>query len=280
MLCGLAIRKAVARYNKKRARELKHDKFRDVTMSAFDRLGNRLEGKGRTIIYAITAAIALAVLFSVWSWWSRRHTDEARRALGRAIEIAEAPVTPSPSPGSTTPSFSNERERAQKAAEEFQKVADKYNDPYREIARYLAATNRLTIDRNRGLSELEALSKSSNSEIAARAKFALAQAKEADGQYDVAASLYSALAKEKESVVPTDTANLRLASVYEKQGKKNEAVDILFRLVEAARKAQGKDGKPAPQSAAAREAAQKLEKLDPARFAQLPPEPLADNLSL
>lgn len=274
-------KKTVARYSKKRARELKHDKFRDATMNAFDLLGNRLEGKGRTIIYAIAAVVALAVLISVWSWWSNRHTDEARRALGRAIEIAETPVTPSPSPGATTPSFPSERERAQKAADEFQKVADKYSDPYREIARYLAATNRLTIDRNRGMSELEALSKSSNSEIAARAKFALAQAREADRQYDAAAALYSELAKEKDSVVvPPDTANLRLASIYEKQGKKSEAVDILFRLVETARKAQGKDGKPAPQSAAAREAAQKLEKLDPSRFAQLPPEPLADNLSL
>ena len=109
----------MARYSKKRARELKHDKFRDATMNAFERVGDRLEGKGRYILYGIAAVIGLAVLISGWSWWSNRRADEARRALGRAIEIAQTPVTPSPSPGSTTPSFPNERERSQKAEDEF-----------------------------------------------------------------------------------------------------------------------------------------------------------------
>jgi len=264
--------------SKKRARELKHDRFRDATMGAFDHLGDRLEGKGRTILYALGAVIALAVLAYVWSLWSERRASEARHALGQAIEIAEANVSASPVPGSTALTFPSERERAQKAVEEFQKVANKYPDPYREVARYLAATQLLTVDRNRGLSELEAISRSGSREVAARAKFALAQAKEADGQYDAAAALYNELLKEKETVVPNDSVNLRLAFVYEKQGKKAEAADILFRLVEAARSAQGKDGKPAPQSAAAREAAEKLETLDPARYAQLPPEPRPSNL--
>jgi tetratricopeptide (TPR) repeat protein len=274
--------KDVARYSKtskKRARELKHDRFRDATISAFDRLGDRFAGKGRTILYAIAAVVALAALAGLWSWWSGRRADEARRALGQAIEISEAPVSASPPPGSTTPSFTNERERAEKAVKEFEQVAARYGDPYREIARYFMAVNLLTVDRNRGLSDLEAISKIDNRDVAARAKFALAQVKEADGQYDAAAALYRELGGEKEPVVSSDTVNLRLAAVYEKQGKKNEAADILFRLIEAARKAQGKDGKPAPQqSATAREAAQKLETLDPARYAQLPPEPRANEL--
>ncbi len=268
----------MARTSKKRARELKHDRFRDATISAFDRLGDRFEGKGPTLLYAIAAVVALAVLVGLWSWWSGRRNDEARRALGKAIEIAEAPVSPSPPPDSTAPSFTNERERAEKAVKEFQQVAARYGDPYREIARYFAAVNLLTVDRNQGLGELEAISKSGNRDVAARAKFALAQANEADGQYDAAAALYRELAGEKEPVVSTDTVNLRLAAVYEKQNKKKEAVDILFQLAETARKAQGKDGKPAPASAAAREAAQKLETLDPARYAQLPPDPGANAL--
>ena len=263
----------MAKYNKKRARELKHDKFRDTTMGLFDRLGDRLEGKGRTLLYALAALIALGLIAGLWSWRSARKTDEARRALGRAIEITTAPVTPSPSPGATTLSFTNEKERAQKAIEEFQKVANKYSGTTRENAQYFIATNLLTVDHDKGISELEALTKSGDDKIATLAKFALAQAREADGQYDAAAALYSELAKKNNDFVSVETANLRLASVYNKQGKKKEAADLLFNIVQAARQAKDQDGKPAPQTAAAREAAEKLERIDPERHAQLPPEP-------
>lgn len=270
----------MARYQRKRARELKHDRFRDTTLNTVDKIGDRLEGKGRTILYAIGAVVLLAILFSTFSWWRGRKNDEARRALGRAIEIAEAPVTPSPSPGIKTPTFPTETARAQMAVEEFQKVANKYSDPYNEIARYFIATNLLTIDRAKGVSQLEGLSRSGDNKVAALSKFALAQAKEADAQYDAAAALYSDLAKQNSEFITAETANLRLATVDVKLDKKKEAADLLFNIVDTARKAKDQDGKPVPQSSAAREAAQQLEKIDPARFAQLPPEPSANDLAL
>ena len=264
----------MARYNKKRARELQHDRFRDTTLSIFDRLGDRLEGKGRTILYGIAGLVALIALAAIWSWYSARKTDEARRALGRAIEVASAPVsTTPPAPNSTELNFSTEKERAERAVKEFQAVAAKYGDPYREKARYFAAANLLTIDRVKGISELEALTKSSDKEVATLSKFALAQAKEEDAQYDAAAAIYAELAKQTDSIITPDVANLRLASVYEKQGKKKEAADLLFSIGEAARTAKDQDGKPRTTTTAERDALQKLEKLDPARFAQLPPEP-------
>lgn len=271
-LCGLARKKPVARYNKKRARELKHDRFRDTTMGLVDRLGNRLEGKGRSILYGIIALVVVAALVGFGVTWSRRKADEARRALGRAIAVATAPISSTPPPNSTGPSFTSEQERARKAIEEFQKVADKYGDPYHTEARYFIATNLLYVEREKALSELAELSKSSLNEVATLSKFALAQAKEGDGKYDEAAQLYSEIASQNGVVVTPETANLRLAIVYKKQNKKKEAADLLFNLVDAARKAKDKDGTPLPQSAAAREAATELQKLEPVRFAQLPPE--------
>jgi tetratricopeptide (TPR) repeat protein len=266
----------VARYNKKRARELRHDAFRDKTISAFDRLGDRLEGRGRTILYAIVGLVLLGILAGIFSAWRGKHADEARRALGRAIEIAEAPVSPTPQPNATGPTFASDKARAQRAVEEFQKVEAKYGDPYKSLAHYFRAANLLTTDRANGIKELEGLTHNGNDEVAARAKFALAQAHEGEGQLDQAAALYSELAKANTDTVPADTANLRLAAVYEKQGKKQEAADMLFRIVDTARKARDKDGKPVPIPAAARDAAARLERLDPARFAQLPPEPPRD----
>ena len=221
---------------------------------------------------------------SLYSWeygltWSRRKADEARRALGRGIAIASTPVTPtSPHPDPTS-SYATEQERAQKAIEEFQKVVAKYGDPYHTEARYFVATNLLYVDREKGISELTELSKSKFSDIATLARFALAQAKEADGKYDEAAQLYSQIASQNSVIITPETANLRLAMVYQKQGKKKEAADILFQIADAARKAKDTDGASLPLSAAAREATQELQKLDPDRFAQLPPEAPAAGLT-
>jgi len=269
----------LARY-KKRAQELKHDAFRDKTMGIVDRVANKLEGKGRTILYVLGAIVAIGLI--AWFWTSRadKKQQEAYRALGRAIEITSAPVTPSPSPGSTELNFPSEKDRADRAVKEFQAVAAKYGDPYRELARYFIAANKLVLNRSEAISELEGLSKSSNEEVAIMSKFALAQAKEEDGQYDAAAALYDELAKKNSAFVSSDTANLRLALIYEKQGKKKEAGDILFSIVDASRKAKDAEGKAKTASAAAREAATKLEKLDASRYAQLPPEPPPSDLPM
>jgi predicted negative regulator of RcsB-dependent stress response len=140
------------------------------------------------------------------------------------------------------------------------------------MARYFAANNLLKLDRPKAINELQTLTQSSETEVAMLAKFALAQTKEADNKLDEAAALYAELAKMNSPLITADTANLRLASVYEKQGKKKEAAELLFNIVEPARKARDKDGKPLPQPAAARQAAEKLEKIDPARYAQLTPD--------
>lgn len=267
----------MAKYKKKRARELQHDRFRDTTMSFFDRLGNALEGRGRTILYVLGGLLLASVLVVFFVKWSNKKSNEAAQALGRAINISKASISVVPVAGSSEPSFPTEHDRAQTAIAEFEKVAAKYGDPYRSESQYFIAANRLVLDRQKGMSELEALTRSGVDEVAALSKFALAQAKESDHQFDEAAQLYADLAKQNSPTVTAETANLRLAKVYKEQGKKKEAADLLFNIVDASRKAKGSDNQPLPVSAAAREAADELQKLDPDRYAQLPPEasPLA-----
>ena len=262
----------MAKYKKKRARELQHDRFRDTTMGFFDRLGNLLEGQGRTTLYGL-AGLLVASLLIVWFVnRSNSKSDEAEQALGRAITISKASVLAAPVAGSTEPSFASEQERAQTAIAEFEKVAAKYGDPYRSESQYFIAANRMLLDRPKAITELEALTKSDIAEVATLSKFALAQAKESDGKLDEAAQLYADLAKQNTPTVTAETANLRLAKVYAKQGKKKEAADLLFNIVDASRKAKGSDNQPIPASSAAREAGDELQKLDPDRYAQLPPD--------
>ncbi len=63
------------------------------------------------------------------------------------------------------------------------------------------------------------VSSSNVADVATLSKFALAQAKEVDAKYDEAAQLYSQIAALNSVVVSPETANLRLAMVYQKQGE-------------------------------------------------------------
>ena len=265
----------MAKYKKKRARELQHDKFRDAAGRVFDRLTDRLEGKGKAILYGFGGVLLLLVIIGIGLSIHHKHTNEALQALGRGIEIMGRPIASAATPAADpkTPTYGSEQERAQKAIEEFQKVAAKYGDPYKTQARYFIGTNLLYSDREKAMAELTEVSKSGVVESATLAKFALAQAKEADGKNDEAAKLYAELAALNSSVVTADTANLYLAGVYEKQGKKTEAADLLFNIVDASRKAKDSEsGAPLPPSGAAGAATEKLQKLDPDRYAKLTPE--------
>ena len=267
----------MAKYKKKRARELKHDRFRDTTMLLADRLAERAAGRGRQMLYGLAAIVIIAAAAYGIVRWRHKHAEEAEQAMGRAIAINDAEISNSPAPGSHDPVFSTPQERSERAIQEFEKVAAKYGEPYRSEARYFIVANKLVTDRATAETELQSMSQGS-SEIAILAKFALAQTKESDGNLDEAARLYGEVAKAGSGTVTPDIANLRLASVYDKQGKKNEAADLLFSIVITARKAKDKDGKPVPESAASRAAAQQLLKIDPTRHAQLPPPPSPMNL--
>jgi tetratricopeptide (TPR) repeat protein len=262
----------LAKYKKKRARELQHDRFRDTTMLLADRLADRVAGRRRQILYGLLGLVVLAAAAYGVIRWRAKHAGEAEAAMGRAITINGADISQVPAAGSRDPVFSTQQERSERAIAEFEKVSAKYGEPYKSEARYFIATNELVTDRAKGETDLLALSQGSG-DTAVLAKFALAQAKEADGNLDEAAKLYGEIAKQGSQIVTPETANLRLATVYEKQGKKKEAADILFNIVDTARKAKDKDGKPIPESSASREAAQKLLKIDSARHAQLTPPP-------
>ena len=262
----------MAKYKKKRARELKHDRFRDATMLLADRLADRVAGRRQQILYGLIALVVIAIGVYAIVRWRHKHAEEAQAAMGRAIAINAADIAQTPPPGSKDPVFSSQQERSERAIHEFEKIAAKYGDPYKTEALYFIATNDLVTNRLKAETDLQNLAQGS-SETAILAKFALAQAKESDGNLAEAARLYGEIAQANSPVITPNSANLRLADVYNKQGKKKEAADILFNMVDTARKARDKDGKPIPESSASREAAQELLKIDPTRHAQLPPPP-------
>lgn len=248
------------------------DAFQAKTNKQIVDLSKKVEGKGKTILYAIAALVVLAILGGLIYQWNRRSSSAGQTALGRAIETSIAPVTTQPIPPTYTgKAFKTEKERAQAAVTEFENIANTYGGEIRDKAKYFAAVNRMSLDRNAAIQELENLSKTGG-EVGALSKFALAQAKQGDGKFDEAIALYQELASASSSVVPTDSLNFALASIYEKQGKKAEAADLYFKIADAASKAKDLEGKAIPMSQTAREAKEKLQAIDPAKAAEIKEE--------
>lgn len=250
------------------------DTFQQKAGKRVEAVGRKFEGKGKTILYALAAVAAAAVLIGIIYSWNRRSNGVAQAALGRAIETAQAPVTSQPVPaGAAIKTFPTEKMRAEAAVAEFQAVADKYG-AVRDKANYFAAVNRLTLDREAAEQQLADLAKT-NGEVGSLSKFALAQAKQGDGKLDEAAALYSELSQTSDPVISKTTINFALASIYEKQGKTDEAANLYYGIAKDASEMKDAEGKPVPPTQTAQEAKEKLQTLDPAKAAEIKDAPPA-----
>ena len=250
------------------------DEFQTTVGGRVEEFGKRFEGQGRNVLYGLGALAVLGILVWTFYAWSSRSNAAAQAALGKAIETSQSRVSEtSPPAGTQGKTFKTEKERAEAAISEFQAVVDKHGGEAGDKAKYFIAANKMYIDRNAAVAELEALAKG-NGEVGKLSKFSLAQAYLNDNKLDQAAALYAELAAMADPIVAKDTVNAALADVYEKQGKKQEAAEILFNLVKSATEAKDLDGKPVPLNSTTSAAKEKLGQLDPERAKQLPQPPV------
>jgi predicted negative regulator of RcsB-dependent stress response len=265
---------AVVSTNEPKERVQYQDAFQSTLTKKVDNVSKNFEGKGKTVLYAISAAAVLLVLVGIFYLWNRNSNAKAQAALGKAIETSQAVVTDSPLPaGTTIRTFKTEKERAEASVAEFQAVADKFGGDVSQKAKYFVAVNKLSLDRAPATAGLENLSKSSD-DIGTLSKFALAQVKASGGKTDEAVTLYRDLASGSSTVIAKDTVNFELAKLLEKQGKKDEAVDIYYKIAKPASELKDMDGNPVPLAGTANEAKTKLEELAPEKAKELqPPTP-------
>lgn len=246
------------------------DPIQQKVIPRIEDAGKKLEGRGKTILYGIAAVVVLVILVTVFMRWNNRSSGAAQAALGKAIETSQARISETPPPaGSTQKTFKTEKERAEAAIAEFQVVIDKFGGDAGEKAKYFIAISRLAIDRPAAIQELEGIANSS-SETGKLAKFALAQTRVGDNRLDEAAALYQELAAMSDPIVAKDTINFELAKIYEKQGKKQEAVDIYFNIARTASEAKDADGKAISLTETATNAKEKVKELDPEKAKEIP----------
>jgi len=246
------------------------DTFQQEGEKKLSEIAEKISSKKKAILYGVLGIAVLLILTGGYFIRARKIDMEAQAALGKAIEIAEAPITEfAPPAGFDQKTFKTEKERAEAAIAEFEEIARKYGSPYREKAMYLAAVNKLYVDRAQAISELEELSKRKD-EVGILSKFALAQAKESEGKYDEAAAIYQELNSLPDTIISKDTINFNLAKIYEKQGKKAEAIEIYYNIVKAANEAKDSEGKPLlPKPQVAVQAKERLRLLDPSKAEEL-----------
>ncbi len=270
------IPEAAAPTEEKKETPFYRDAFQTTLTKKVELAQKTFEGKGKTVLYALAAVAVLLIAVAIFWRWSDSSNAKGQAALGKAIETSQAQISDVPAAaGSTIKTFKTEKERSEAAIAQFQAVVDKFGGGVAERAKYFIAVNKLSIDRAAGITELEALSKTSG-EVGSLSKFALAQAKAADGKTDEAVALYQELAASSDPVIAKDSINFAMAQLLEKQGKKTEAADIYFNIAKAAAEAKDADGKPVPLSSTARDAKDKVAELNPERAKEIV-EPTPEN---
>lgn len=256
------------------------DEFQTSVGQKIENFGSRLEGKGRNILYGVAALAVLLVIVGLFYVWNKRTNNAAQAALGDAIETSQAQVTDSPIPaGVTAKIFKTEKERAEAAIKDFQFVVDNYGGQYAEKAKYFIALNRLDIDKQSGIKELQEL-QSISGDVGVMAKFALAQTYASEGNFAEAEKLYSDLLNITNTIISIETIRFELAKALEAQNKTKQAVDLYFQIAKEAAEAKDAEGQPVPLTQTATEAKEKVKELDPERAKQIPEPELPSGLPL
>ena len=96
-----------------------------------------------------------------------------------------------------------------------------------------------------------------------------------DGKTDEAIKLYQDLLGSSDPVIAKETIQFELAKQYEKAGRKEDAVSVLFDLVKSASEAKDLEGKAVPLTQTAQSAKEKLKELDPEKAKEIP-EPVPE----
>ena len=209
--------------------QLKQDRFSKVT---FEAAGNAahwsVEHQSKLIAAVIAVIVIGAIAFGGW-YYLNSQDEKASAEFSTAVRTWETPLRPAgvpPQPG--TDSFASAQERATAARKQFQAIVDKYPRTHTaDMARYFVGLASAQLGDNAAAERsLQEAARSSNADLAALGKFALASVYRAENKDAQAIDLYKQLMDKPTLVVSKATAQLELASSYESRQKPDEAKKI------------------------------------------------------
>ena len=209
--------------------QLKQDRFSKVT---FEAAGNAahwsVEHQSKLIAAVVVVIVIGAIAFGGW-YYLNSQDEKASAEFSTAVRTWETPLRPAgvpPQPG--TDSFASAPERATAARKQFQAIVDKYPRTHTaDMARYFVGLASAQLGDNAAAERsLQEAARSSNADLAALGKFALASVYRAENKDAQAIDLYKQLMDKPTLVVSKATAQLELASFYESRQKPDEAKKI------------------------------------------------------
>ncbi|BCW93092.1 MAG: tetratricopeptide repeat protein [Acidobacteriota bacterium] len=210
-------------------KQIKKDEF----ITFMDRAVHWLTANWRQAVMGLGGALALGLLWWVFTMILGSRTVAATRALDEAIQILEAPVGAS-APADAKVKFASESQRQEAAAKALAKVRRFWFTPQARMARVLQA--RLAAEKGDlegAVRELAAVASHRSPDPAVRAAtLDLIRLRLASGQVEAAIRDLETMASGKDKRLPQDMAMFELAGAYERAGKVSQAQEILRKLVE------------------------------------------------
>lgn len=209
--------------------QLKEDRFSKATLHAAEQTVHwTVEHQSKLVIAGIIVAIVALIGFGGW-YYMNSQDEKASLELGSATRVLEQPVRPAGVPAQPGfPSFASSQERATEARKQFQAIADKYpRTRTADMARYFVGLTSSQLGDNAAAERnLQEVAKSSNKDLAALARLALASVFRAENKDAQAIDAYKQLMDKPTTSVSKITAQLELANFYESRQKPDEAKRI------------------------------------------------------
>ncbi len=157
--------------------QLKQDRFSRATIDAAESAAHwSVEHKSKLVVAAVVVLLVAAAAAGAWYYLSQQD-QSASVELSQAVRTMNMPVRPPNMPAQPdAPSFASSSERATAAHKQLQDIVDKYPHTHSaEFARYfLGLTAEDLGDKAAAESDLQTVVSSSNSDLAALAKMAMA----------------------------------------------------------------------------------------------------------
>jgi predicted negative regulator of RcsB-dependent stress response len=195
-------------------RQLKHDSF---TETAAETYSWAVDHRGKLIYVGIVAVLVLAVLLGGWAYLGSRD-QKASQALGKAMDMYNAPVRPAnvPAPPDML-SYASSEERARAAHDEFEKIASQYSHSKSgQVARYFAGLTAKQMNDVAGAEkDLKQVAGSGDEDLASLANLALAGLYRDTNKDQQAIDIYKRLIDHPTRSVAKSTAQLQLAELYQ-----------------------------------------------------------------
>ena len=209
--------------------QMKQDRFSKVTLEAAENAAHwSEEHKTKLAVIVIAVAVIAAIAFGGW-YYVNTQDEKARAGVSTAVRTFETPVRPVGMPAQPgVDSFASTQERNTAARKQFQTIIDQYPHTHTaDLARYFVGLIASQLGDNVVAERsLQGAAGSSNGDLAALGKFALASIYRGENKDAQAVDLYKQLIAKPTMVVSKATAQLELAGFYESQKKPDEAKKI------------------------------------------------------